>query len=299
VTAVELSIVTPVYNEASILEKLVRRCSDAARQTGLRYEIIIVDDHSTDDSERILNELRTAYGLRLLRFERNQGQFRATQAGIKIAEGEWILVLDGDLQDPPETIGPLVEAFRNAKPKVEAAFAVKSGRHDPVCFKAGLWLYHRLRKLGRGTDLPAEAGSFCVMRRRIARQAAEAPFTHVNLNAVLETMNVSFVTVSYVKQARYDGRSRLGWRRLILEAFNSLLLSGALARAGVLLSGVLLAGGVLAIFSSPFPANLPLAGGILVAGVLVAIAVFGFERKAGPIRTTLKQIGRSEGESTR
>src|SRR5262249_39966817 len=160
-----LSIVAPVHNEARILPELVARCTQAAEQRRVPFELVIVDDASTDDTATLLTDLARDGRVRPCRLPSNVGQFRATQAGLLAARGSWVVVLDGDLQDPPEQIPRLVDALSAAAPSVLAVLAVKSERDDPRLFMMGQFLFHRLQHALSRVALPRAAGSYCLMRR--------------------------------------------------------------------------------------------------------------------------------------
>lgn len=230
----QLSIVAPVYNEARILPELVRRCVAAGAACGVPFEVVLADDASTDDSAAVLASLAAADArLRPIRLERNAGQFGATQAGLRAARGAQVLVLDGDLQDPPEHIPQLVAALAAAGPDVAAVFAVKTRRDDPQLFMLGQALFHALQRWLSAVAVPPGAGSYCLMRAAVARRVATAPLRHANLSAVVALVAHAgggrLDVVPYEKQARYDEQTRVGWRGLVAEAVESLQITGAVS----------------------------------------------------------------------
>lgn len=228
-----LSIVAPVYNEARILPELVRRCLRAGEACGQSFELVLADDASTDDTVAVLAGLAADSRVRPQRLAANAGQFGATQAGLRAAQGEWVVVLDGDLQDPPELIPRLVATLETAEPPLVAVFAVKSDRDDPRAFMLGQAAFHWLQRHCGAVALPPGAGSYCLMRAAVAHRVAAAPLRHANLSAVValvaHALGGQLGTVSYEKQARYDQQTRVGWRGLIAEALESLQLTGALS----------------------------------------------------------------------
>ncbi|MEO8601953.1 MAG: DegT/DnrJ/EryC1/StrS family aminotransferase [bacterium] len=230
----QVSIVAPVYNEARVLPELAARGLHAAARRGVSVELVLADDASTDASAAVLADLARDTRVRPCRLARNGGQFRATQAGLRAARGDWVVVLDGDLQDPPEHIAELIAALAAAPPQVLAVLAVKSQRHDPRLFMAGLFVFHRLQHaLGR-VRVPHGAGTYCIMRRSIAERIARAGLRRANLAAVLAVAvrqaGGELSTISYEKAARYDGSGRVGWRGLIGEGLESMAVTGALPR---------------------------------------------------------------------
>jgi dolichol-phosphate mannosyltransferase len=273
-----LSVVAPVYNEAAILPELVARCTGAAERCGQPFELVLVDDASTDDTPAVLASLARDGRVRVLRLPSNTGQFRATQAGLREARGSWIAVLDADLQDPPETIPRLFQVLATADPAVGAVLAVKSHRDDPILFMLGQFIFHRLQHALSRVAVPGGAGAYCLMRRAIAERVARAECPRANLAAVV-AVAVSAVggrveTVAYEKAARYDQRGHVGWAGLIGEALDSLTITGALPR----LLGLAAAGfGIAALASGGHPIGRAL---LLGAGGAAAIGSLGTSRQA-------------------
>lgn len=227
---VALSVVAPVFNEVAILDELIERCARAAGEVTGRFEVILVDDASDDETPRALAARGPDPRVRVVRMPTNVGQFRATLEGLRQAAGDVVVVLDGDLQDPPEEIPRLVAALRAAPARVEAACAVKTGRDDPAWLRAGAAALHALQAtLGRG-EMPPGAGSFCALRRGAAARVTRVTAQRANLAAALASVGVVAVAVPYLKRARYDGRSRVGAAGLVREALGSLALTGALPR---------------------------------------------------------------------
>lgn len=284
-TAPALSIVTPVYNEARILPELVARCTRAAEQRGLPFELVIVDDASTDETPALLADLAHDERVRPCRLPANAGQFRATQAGLRHAGGSWVVVLDGDLQDPPEQIPQLVDALANAAPSVLAVLAVKSHRDDPVAFMLGQFFFHRLQHVLSRVALPLGAGSYCVMRRAVAQRVATVDFGRANLGAVLavtvRALGGELATIPYEKGPRYDGSGRVGWQGLVAEALESLAVTGALSRL-LALAAIGLGAGGLACSGHPAARLALLATAVIV---VAASAVVGLR-----VRQTLVRV---------
>ncbi len=264
-----LSIVAPVFNEARILPELVARCRQAAEQCGMPFEIVLADDASTDATAAVLAELTRDGRVRHCRLPSNAGQFGATQYGLRAARGTVVAVLDGDLQDPPELVPRLVAALATADPSVVAVFAVKASRDDPAGFMLGQFVFHILQKALSRVALPPGAGSYCVMRRPVAQRVAHAALKRANISAVVAVtaaaMGGTLASLPYDKAARYDDTTRVGWRGLILEALESLELTGALSRLLGLLA-VLLAVAGLVTLGAPLAAR-----GLFTASVAVAL----------------------------
>lgn len=265
--AVRLSVVVPVYNEAGVVKELVERSTQAAQAAaGEAFELLIVDDASDDQTPEVLREISNPR-LRILRLEHNSGQYRATRAGLKAASGEWIAVLDGDLQDPPELIPELFNAARDS----DCVFAVKASRAETGWMRLGQSGFHLVQSLLGSASPPRGAGSYCLMQREIAASVAAVDLKNANLAAVaarvLKKKSARHSTVEYRKGSRYDRRSRVGTGGLVREALGSFLMSGALARLLAVLAGLfLLAAAVLSVYGAG-----PLFWGFAGLGALAAV----------------------------
>jgi glycosyltransferase involved in cell wall biosynthesis len=245
VSRVGLSVVVPMFNEAATLRELVARCRAAAAASDRDFEIVLVDDGSTDDTPRLLAELCDGERVRSLRPPHNVGQFRATQLGLTAARGELVCVLDADLQDPPELLADLAARLRAAPPSTRAVFAIKQRRDDPQPFLAAQAVFHWLQAVLSVSPIPRGASSCGVMRRDAAALVAAADTDRGNLGAVLAAARIRIAGLPFSRGPRRDGGSRLGGLGHLSEAVASLAMTGALARlsligaAGALLGVVL------------------------------------------------------------
>lgn len=223
-----ISIIIPVYNERKVINELVKRVVSAVEQTGLEYELIIVNDCSTDGTDMALTNLAAQYpSLNPLLLRENRGQWGATMAGIEKAEGDYLAVLDGDLQDPPEVLTDLVNKMLDSKPDV--VFAVKARRYDTKWMKRAAAGYHWLmEKLSPGF-IPG-AGSFCIFKKRIRPKILTVKVKSCNLAGVLTAVPGKYETLDYVKGGRYDDKSRVGFWGLCREAVSTMLYFTALPR---------------------------------------------------------------------
>lgn len=218
-----LSIVIPLHNEAKILRELVRRCLSSGEAACCPFELVLVDDASSDQTPAILKDLGADSRVRTVGLRINRGQFGATKEGLLQAGGDWIAVLDGDLQDPPEKIPELVRALAPVSDPRTAVFAVKKKREEPAWFRLGNAAYRSALRL-MGASLPPGAGSYCLISRSMAHKAAAVPLRVANLAAVLTALKVRPVTIPYEKGGRYDSRSRVGKLGLAREALVSVFI---------------------------------------------------------------------------
>lgn len=162
----EISAVSPVFGCAPCLEQLVRELELSLTSTGRPFEVILVDDGSSDDAWTVISQMAEGRPwLRGLRLSRNFGQHAAIIRGISAARGEWIAVLDCDLQDPPAAIPSLYDHALSGP--YDTVFAVRSNRQDPALKRASSWGFYRFVGWLTGVRLDERIANFGVYHRRV------------------------------------------------------------------------------------------------------------------------------------
>lgn len=281
-SGVVLSIVVPMYDEEEIARETVRRLLAVGERAGLDFEVLGVDDGSRDNTLSILKELAAADSrVRFHSLGRNQGHFPATKAGLKHARGEMIVVLDADLQTPPELIPDLVAALRGAPPSVAAVFGVTSTatRDDPPVLLIGQAIFYAVQTTLSRHPIPKGASSFFIIRQDVARRIASLRLRDGNVGAVVAALGLGATSVHYDKPASYRESSRLGFRGHMREALGSMALTGVLTRLGgagaILLGGTALLPVVWRFLPGGRPLRVALAcGAALSAAVAVASELY-------------------------
>ena len=161
----KISSVLPCFNEEAVLPILIERIQAAAPTWGADYEVICVDDGSRDHTWRLLQaQSQRDARWRGVSFARNFGHQTAVSAGLHFATGDAVVVIDADLQDPPEAVGLLLAKWRSG---FEVVFATRKKRQDPFVKRVLAWGFYRL--LQKMTPLPMaeDAGDFCLLDRRV------------------------------------------------------------------------------------------------------------------------------------
>jgi len=195
-----ISVVAPVHNEAETLPELHRRVTATVAELGA-YEIVLVDDGSTDDSWPAM--LALAAGdphVRLLRLSRNFGHQAALTAGLDASRGDAVVLIDADLQDPPELIPALVAKWREG----ETLFK----RWTAALF------YRLLRRMTR-VDIPSDAGDFRLLSRRAVEALARMPERARFLRGMTSWVGFRQAGVPYQRDARYAGETKYPTRRMV------------------------------------------------------------------------------------
>lgn len=216
-----LSVVVPVFNEEDTLRELHSRLSAALPPVEV-WEIVLVDDGSADGSWPLMRELSAADPrLRLVRLSRNFGHQAAITAGLEAARGEAVIVIDGDLQDPPELIPELVARWRDGFDVVYAVRAERTGE-NPVRLLA-ISLFYKLFRRISGGDIPANVGDFRLMSRRVVDALMAMPERARFLRGMTSWVGFKQTGVEYRRDPRYAGSSKYPPRKLVRLALDGIV----------------------------------------------------------------------------
>lgn len=252
-----LSVVVPVYNEEQVLSQTLPRMRAALDALGTDYELICVDDGSTDGSARLLHHARRQWPqLRLIRLRANAGHQNALTAGLDASRGDYVVTIDADLQDPPELIGDMVATAR--RDGTDVVYAVRHDRSADTAFKRGTaGLYYRLMRRVAGSQLPAHAGDFRLMSRAAVDALSALPERQRVYRLLIPWLGFPSSQVTYVREARAAGQTKYPLTkmlRLTVDSVTSFTAAplrlatwlGAIGFAGCLVAAV---GSVIAFFS--------------------------------------------------
>jgi dolichol-phosphate mannosyltransferase len=214
------SVVAPVFNERETLPEFVRRTTAVLKSIGESWELIIVDDGSSDGSTEILEDLaRRDRRLRPVIFSRNFGHQIAATAGLDHARGRAAILIDADLQDPPELIPELIARWREG---YQVVFAVRTERAGESWFKtATASLFYRL--IYRITDvrIPVDSGDFRLLDRRVLDTLAGMRERHRFLRGLSAWVGFSQIGVPYKRDARFAGETKYPFRKMVRLALNA------------------------------------------------------------------------------
>ena len=216
-----LSVVVPMYNEEAVIPAFVERLRPVLDGLALPYEVVAVDDGSADRTAALLFEHgRTWPQLRLVKLRKNSGHQAALTAGLQRAYGDWVVSIDADLQDPPETI---VEMLRLAREEgLDVVYGVRSDRSTDTAFKrltAGF--YYRLMRRIVGGDLPAQAGDFRLLSREVVDVLVTLPERTPVYRLLVPSLGFSSGTVAYARERRAAGETKYPLRKMVALAWDS------------------------------------------------------------------------------
>ena len=236
---VQLSVVIPVFNETESVEFLHRRLSETLAAIGKSYEVIYVDDGSTDGSDKKLGELyRNDPRVTVIRFNRNYGQHAAIIAGFERSQGDIVVTLDADLQNPPEEISKLIA-------KLEEGYDVvggwREGRQDSGVRRVLSFLINRVSSHIIGVKMKDYGCMLRAYRRPVVKRICESQEMASFIPALANAFAGSVAEIPVSHAARETGRSKYGPFRLLRLNFDlltgfSLLPIQVVSVAGILIS---------------------------------------------------------------
>ncbi|HEY8423508.1 MAG TPA: glycosyltransferase family 2 protein, partial [Clostridia bacterium] len=211
---VKYSVIIPVYNEQEALELTYRELKKLAENFDGGYEIIFVDDGSSDNSLNILKDFAKAdKSVKIISFSRNFGHQAAISAGMEHAQGEALIIMDADLQDPPETVLKMIQKWREGYDIVYGKRVKRKGERPFK--KLTAYVYYRLLSRITGINIPKDAGDF----RLISRKAAQAIISLPEKNRYLRGLNawVGFkqAEIEYERDPRAAGETKYTLKKML------------------------------------------------------------------------------------
>jgi glycosyltransferase involved in cell wall biosynthesis len=207
------SVVVPAFNEAEGIAEFHRRLAAVMQDLGEKWEVVYVNDGSRDATLLVLERLRCGDGrISLVNLSRNFGKEIATTAGLDHARGDAVVVIDADLQDPPEIIPTLVAAWREGYDMVYAQRRVRHGETWLKKLSASLF-YRVMQSLGE-VDMPRNAGDFRLMSRRAVEALLQLREQHRFMKGLFAWIGFPSIAVPYDRAPRAAGRSKWSYWRL-------------------------------------------------------------------------------------
>lgn len=219
--AIALSVVAPCYQEAAGLEEFYRRVTAACRQLVQRHEIILIDDGSRDRTWEIIRALAARDpAVRGVRLSRNYGHQFALTAGLQAARGARVLMIDADLQDPPELLEPMLAQMDAG---VDVVYGRRLAREGETRFKrwTAWWFYRVIRWLS-DTDIPPDTGDFRLVNRRVLDALNSMSEHHRFVRGMVSWLGFEQVAVTYRRDARHAGATGYSFRKMARFALDAL-----------------------------------------------------------------------------
>ena len=216
--APQLSLVIPCYNESTVLPLLRERLVQSLAQLGLTWEVILVDDGSRDDTFAQLVAMHAVDPrFKALSFSRNFGHQTAVFAGLNHAGGDFVAVLDADLQDPPEF---LVTCLAKLNEGFDVVYAVRRARKENIFKRVCYAAFYRLLKSIAEVEIPLDSGDFCVMTRRVVTVLKRMPERNIFVRGLRAWSGFRQTGIEYNRAARAAGETKYPFRKLLRLAFD-------------------------------------------------------------------------------
>lgn len=218
-----VSVVCPVFNEEEVIENFHERATAAmlAIAPAVRYELVYVNDGSRDRSLAILRKLAEDDGcVRVVDLSRNFGHQIAITAGIDQARGDAVVVIDADLQDPPEVIADMIGRWREG---FKVVYGVRTERpgENRVKLATAKWFYRILNRLS-DTPLPVDSGDFRLMDRQVVDALCQLREENRYIRGMVSWVGFSQCAVEYARDARYAGETKYTMRKMIRFAVDGI-----------------------------------------------------------------------------
>lgn len=216
-----LSVVAPVYNERESLPEFVRRMTAVLKSLGEPWEIVLVDDGSSDGSSELIEDLaRREPRIRPVIFSRNFGHQIAATAGLDYARGQATVIIDTDLQDPPELVPELVARWREG---YQVVYAVRTERAGESWFKTvTASLFYRVVYRITDVHIPLDTGDFRLLDRRVVDALAGMRERHRFLRGMSAWVGYTQIGVPYKREARFAGETKYPVRKMARLALNAI-----------------------------------------------------------------------------
>jgi polyisoprenyl-phosphate glycosyltransferase len=217
----DLSVVIPVFNEADNLASLHSRLTAVLASIGLRYEIIFVDDGSRDTSLELLRDVAADDPCVLVvELARNFGHQVAISAGMDHARGDGVMIMDADLQDPPEVLPQFIDKWREGH---DVVYAIRAQRKEGWMKRTAYALFYRLLQRVANIDIPLDAGDFCIMDRRVVDLLVGMPERNRFVRGIRSWVGLDQVGLAYERHARHAGKPKFTFTRLVYLALDGLV----------------------------------------------------------------------------
>ncbi|MCM3018266.1 glycosyltransferase family 2 protein [Priestia megaterium] len=239
---VKYSIVVPVYNEEEVIHETYRRLTEVMRSTKEAYELLFVNDGSRDRTAEIIKEYSEQDpAVVLLDFARNFGHQIAITAGMDYARGEAVVVIDADLQDPPELILEMIEKWKQG---FDVVYAKRTKRKGETYFKKQTAaMFYRFLRAMTDIDIPLDTGDFRLLDRKVCNQMNSIQEKNRFVRGLVSWVGFKQIAVEYERDERLAGESKYPLKKMLklsmdgITSFSYKPLKLA-SYAGVTLSGI-------------------------------------------------------------
>jgi dolichol-phosphate mannosyltransferase len=208
----KISFVVPLYNESEIFTELVSRLQNLTDNISESCEIVFIDDGSKDITPMLMAEIAYANNnYHCIFLSRNFGHQFAVSAGLEFAKGEYIMILDGDLQDPPELF---FDFYRKILEGFDVVYGIREKRKEGIIKKSVYYLFYRILKNISNYYIPLDSGDFAMITKRVAKIIVKMPEQSRFLRGMRSWVGFKQIGIEYERDARGAGDSKYSFRHL-------------------------------------------------------------------------------------
>jgi len=218
-----LSVIVPCFNEEEVILETFKRIKSVLLKLDIQSEIIFINDGSTDQTEQILSELsKTDIHIKIISFSRNFGHQRAVTAGLNNCNSDMAVIIDADLQDPPELIPEMIKTLESSKAQV--VYCVRKSRKGEGIFKkTTAKAFYRLLNFFSEVKLPVDTGDFRLVDKSIIREFNQMHEKGKYIRGLVSWIGFKQVPFYYEREARFAGETKYPFSKMIKFATTSLL----------------------------------------------------------------------------
>ena len=219
--ALDISIIVPLYNEQAVFDNLIERLVNVIDTTLFSCEVILIDDGSTDNTRQLVEKIcKKDSRFTGILLSRNHGHQLAVSAGLANVRGQkGAMIIDGDLQDPPELVKEFYELLVNG---YDVIYAIRKNRKESFLKKVAYSTYYRLQKKISSFNIPIDSGDFSMLSRRVVDNMNNMPEQSRYLRGMRAWVGFKQIGYEYDRDQRHAGETKYSWNKLFELAFNGI-----------------------------------------------------------------------------
>lgn len=216
-----LSVIIPVYKAQNTIEELLERCKASLHFASASYELVLVEDGSPDETWVVIEQkCRTEKNIRAIKLSRNFGQHHAITAGLDVCKGDWVVVMDCDLQDRPEDI---VRLYNEAVKGCEIVYAKRINRKDPLFKKIQTRIFYKIFSFLTGIHYDGSIGNFGIYSRKAIEAVKKMREPMRAFSPMMRWVGFSNGYIEVEHAARAEGKSTYTYKKIFSLAFGAIL----------------------------------------------------------------------------